>query len=201
MIPHFLGRCPPPQITPKSIIDTCHLYCLYQPVSKIAKTVVLLESQVIQIQQTCPICTVSDVELKKICNLHFCEGQNSTTVEKNLEIPLPTVKFVIANNCSGCQIDDPVLKKAICIKSKCRGHSIEKIATAVALSTTAVSGVLSQCNTIVPSCLNAIPESDKTKIFQLDCYSVPAMSIPFIVDLTLQVVMEYLDIVKGKVSN
>lgn len=199
MVPNFLGRCPPPKITPKSIIDTCELYCLYQPVSKIAKTVVLLESQVEHILKTCPICSVTETKLKQICNLYSCEGQNASTIEKTVEKPLSTVEFVIANNCSGCAIDDPALKKTICVKSQCRGHSAAKIATAVGYSESAVNGVLPECTTIVPSCLDAITADDKKKVFDLDCYSVPVMSIPFIVDLTLQVVMGVLEVVKGQV--
>ena len=197
MIPNFLGRCPPPQITPKSIVDTCHLYCLYQPVAKIAKTVVLLESQVIHIQKTCPICSVSDTDLKKICKLHYCQGQNATTIEKDVEIPLPTVKSVIAKNCSGCQIDDPALKKSICVNHICRGHSAAKLATDNAISVAAINGVLSQCSELV--CLNEITENEKSKIFQLDCYDIPAATIVFIAGVSAQVVTDYLALVKGQV--
>ena len=46
MVENFLIKCPDPEITPKSIQDTCQLYCWYLEVSKIAKTVTLKESQV-----------------------------------------------------------------------------------------------------------------------------------------------------------
>ncbi|CAB3984951.1 Hypothetical predicted protein [Paramuricea clavata] len=198
MIPNFLARCPPPKITPKSIIDTCELYCLYQPVSKIAKTVVLLESQVEYIMKTCPICSVTETKLKQICNFYSCEGQNASTIEKTVEKPLPTVEFIIANNCSGCAIDDPALKKTICVRSQCRGHSAAKIANDVGYSESAVDGVFLECTTIVPSCLDAITGDDRKKVFDLDCYSVPVTSLPFLTDLTLQVVKEVLEVIKGQ---
>ena len=46
MVENFLTRCPDPEITPKSIEDTCQLYCWYVEVSQIAKNVILKESQV-----------------------------------------------------------------------------------------------------------------------------------------------------------
>ena len=46
MVENFLTRCPDPEITPKSIEDTCRLYCSYMEVSEIAKTVILKESQI-----------------------------------------------------------------------------------------------------------------------------------------------------------
>ena len=196
MVPNFLGRCPPPQITPKSIVDTCHLYCLYQPVSKIAKTVVLLERQVIKIQKTCPICSVKKTKLTKICKLHYCQGQNATTIEKEVELPLPTVESVIAKNCSGCQIDNPALKKTICENHKCRGRSATKLAKNYAISEAAVNGVLSECN--VPDCLAVITDNEKSKILQMDCYFLPPTQISFIVGVAQQVVVQYLSIIKGK---
>ena len=198
MVPNFLGRCPPPKITPKSIVDTCHLYCLYQPVSNIAKTVVLLESQVIKIIQTCPICSVSQSKLKKICKLHYCQGQNATTIEKEVTLPLRTVESVIAKNCSGCQIDDPSLKKTICENYKCRGRSVTKLAKDNAISVAAVNGVLSECNTLVTDCLAVITDNEKSKILQLDCYFLPPSSISRIVGVANQVVVEYLSTIKGK---
>ena len=199
MVPNFLGRCPPPQITPKSIVDTCHLYCLYQPVSQIAKTVVLLERQVIKIQKTCPICSVSQTELKKICKLHYCQGKNATTIEKEVELPLPTVESLITKNCSGCQIDDPALKKTICDNYKCRGHPVKKLAKDYVISEAAVNGVLPECNTLSPDCLAIITANEKDKILQMDCYALPPPLISSIAGVAQPVVVTYLSTIKGKV--
>jgi hypothetical protein len=46
MVDNFLTRCPDPEITPTGIENTCYLYCLNEPVTAIANTVVLKESQV-----------------------------------------------------------------------------------------------------------------------------------------------------------
>ena len=46
MVDNFLARCPDPEITPLGIQNTCYLYCLNEPISTIATTVTLKESQV-----------------------------------------------------------------------------------------------------------------------------------------------------------
>lgn len=199
MILNFFGRCPPPEITPKSRKNTCHLHCLYQPVDKIAKTVVLLEDQVKSIIKDCPYCSLSEAKVTKICNLHFCKGSNAITIEEEAEVPLKTVEFVLANNCTGCKVIDPIQKKTICFDSKCRGHDAAKISSDVSLSEGAVKGVLKDCGTILPVCVDAVTASDKTRIYKLDCYQVDTYNIPFVVDLLLNVVEAVLALTKGQV--
>ena len=46
MVDNFLTRCPDPEVTPAREDNTCYLYCLNEPVSTIATTVLLKESQV-----------------------------------------------------------------------------------------------------------------------------------------------------------
>ena len=46
MVDNFLTRCPDPEVTPLAIQNTCYLYCLNEPSSTIAVSVVLKESQV-----------------------------------------------------------------------------------------------------------------------------------------------------------
>ena len=46
MVTNFLTRCPEPKITPKSRETTCYLYCLNEPVEKIATTAALKPEQV-----------------------------------------------------------------------------------------------------------------------------------------------------------
>ncbi|XP_028392727.1 uncharacterized protein LOC114517259 [Dendronephthya gigantea] len=175
MVPHFLGRCPPPRITPKSIKDTCTLYCAYQPVASIAKTAVLLESQVLEIMKTCPLCEVSGRDLKKICTLFKCTGENATTIEKDVEMPLPTVKFVMANNCTKCNLDDPITQKRICVNYKCRGYSSAANAKDVGLIESAVNDILPKCDSVVPDCINEVSEKDKGNMQFLHCsYGISA---------------------------
>ena len=46
MVENILTRCPDPEITPKSIETTCYMYCLNQPIEKIANHAVLKPNQV-----------------------------------------------------------------------------------------------------------------------------------------------------------
>jgi hypothetical protein len=194
MVANFLGRCS----TPKS--KTCKLYCLNQNVASIAKEVCLQDREVVQIQKTCGICPVDDAKLKKICNLHKCKGKNAPAIVKDVKIPLPTVKHLMANKCSQCIIDDPAIKKSICFKSECRGHPVARIAKAVGLPESAVKHVLPKCKTIVPSCAKLLPAGLPRRIYQLDCFAIPATSLASFIDLKLQVVQEVLKTFKGKVG-
>ena len=194
MVINFLGRCSPPKT------ETCNLYCLNQKVSSIAKELCLKDREVVEIQKTCGICPVSSTKLKKICNLYKCKGKDALTIQKDAKIPLLTVKHVMAKKCSKCIIDDPALKKSICLKSECSGHPVARIAKAIALSESAVNGVLPKCKTIVPSCLKLIPASVQRRIYEIDCFDVPAMNLAHIFDFKLQVIQEVLKTFKGKVS-
>ena len=200
MVTNILGRCPPPKITPKSINITCDLYCLYQPEDKISKTAVLLVSQVRQVIKTCPICKVKDSDLTLICRYSKCQGLNATEIEKKVEIPLPTVEYMIKNRCSGCVITDPEEKKKICVSHSCRGHSNAKIAKAHGLVESAIIGIVNECSTIVPSCVAVLTTKEKKRIFDLDCYNVPHSAIPFIVEFSSTVVQDLLKLTKGKVE-
>ena len=197
MVPNIVGPYPPRRITPKSIEETCHLYCLYQPVPVIVRTVALLQHQVIKILKTCPICRVTEHRRTKICKL-YCQGKAGTAIEKEVKLPLPTVESVIAKNCSRCQIYDPAVKNMICTSYKCSGHSVTKLAKDNTISVADVNGILPECNTLVPDCIAVITESEKSKIFQLDCLAIPPYLISTIVGVTMPVVGQYLRFIKGK---
>ena len=187
-------------ITPKSKTDTCRLYCSYQSVSSIAKTVGLLDSQVEAIQKTCGICRVDDTKMKKICNLYKCNGEEASTIEKDVRIPLPTVKHIMVGKCTRCNIDDPELKKSICFNSKCRGYSVERLAKTAALSESAVKGVLPECGAIVQSCLNLMTKSSKRRIYEMDCFDLQTQQVAAFLGWTLDIVQQVLKDYKGKVG-
>ena len=175
-------------------------YCSYQSVSSIAKTVGLLDSQVEAILKTCGICRVYDTKTKKICNLYKCKGEEASTIEKNVRIPLPTVKHIMAIKCTRCNIDDQQLKKSVCFNSKCRGYSVERLAKTAALSESAVKGVLPECGAIVQSCLNLMTKSSKRRIYEMDCFDLQAQQVAAFLGWTLDVVQQVLQDYKGKVG-
>lgn len=193
MVENFLTRCPPPRITPKSIEDTCNYYCLYQPVSSIATSVILLESQVNDIiENNCSLCAVDASELKKICNLHLCDGKNVTTISEEVKIPASTIKSLLTVNCTICNIEDPVLRKRMCFNSKCRGFSDASNADDVGLSQSVVEGflALTNCDEIVASCLDETPQEAKDKMFELSCIFVPVNRIAYFMGYTEAVVQQ-----------
>ncbi|XP_028392725.1 uncharacterized protein LOC114517257 [Dendronephthya gigantea] len=162
MVADFLTRCPDPKITPKSIRTSCTLYCSFETIPEIAPHAILKESQVeMVIQAHCPICDVRAKDVRKICHQHYCKSTNITKIVNDVEIPLPTVQFVIANNCSSkCIIYDVDVKEKICEESECKGLTSSAIAEKVKYPKQAVDDVIPNCRTILPTCP---PLSPKTK--------------------------------------
>ena len=195
MVENFLTRCPPPRITPKSIEDTCNHYCLYQPVPIIAKAAILLESQVLSIIPNCSICEVDANDLKKICNYHLCDGKNISTISPEVKKPETTVKYLLTNNCTICNIDDPELRKRMCFNSKCRGFTSEKNGKDVGYSASVVEGFLANtnCDAIISSCVDELDEDTKNKIIEFRCLpgATPA-GIAYFLEYTVGVVEEVL---------
>ena len=195
MVPNFLGRCPPPKITPKKRGDACDLYCLYQSVESIAKKVILLQDQVLGIIPTCPICSVDTADLKKICKLHYCDLDNATTIEKEVKKPLPTINYIIANNCSNkCIIDDADTKKLICDDYKCKGKTAAKIAKSLALPESSVSEVFPECSKYVSTCV--IGAIERGQIMSGRCFwmATAASMVAFgLVSRPVQVVQNIID--------
>lgn len=193
MVENFLTRCPPPRITPKSIEDTCNHYCLYQPIASIAKTAILLESQVLQIIPNCSICEVDANDLKKICNYHLCDGKNVSVISPEVKKPETTVKFLLTNNCTICNIEDPALKKRICFNWKCRGFTNENNGEDVGFSALVVDGFLTNtnCDTIISSCVDEISQETKDKIIEFRCLT-NAAGIAYFLGYRVEVVEEVL---------
>ncbi|XP_028392724.1 uncharacterized protein LOC114517256 [Dendronephthya gigantea] len=167
MVADFLTRCPDPKITPKSIETTCTLYCSFETIPNIAPHAILKESQVeMVIQAHCPICAVKVKDVRKICHQHYCKSKNITKIVNDVEIPLPTVQFVIANNCSSkCIIYDVDVKKEICEESECKGLTSSAIAEKVDYPKQAVDDVIPNCRIILPTCPPLSPQKKNLVCF------------------------------------
>ncbi|XP_028392729.1 uncharacterized protein LOC114517260 [Dendronephthya gigantea] len=173
----ILAQCPDPDITPTSISTTCTLYCLYSTVAEIAPQALLKEYQVESVIEDCPICSFEYKDVTEICKQHYCDSVNTTVIMDEVELPRPTVEYVIANNCSSkCIIYDEDVKEEICEDSECKGITSSTIADDVSYPETAVNDVISNCDTILPTC----PPIDSTTIGQiclLYCLLVPTQTI------------------------
>ena len=195
MVENFVARCPDPEVTPLATENTCYLYCLNEPTSAIATTVVLKESQVETVIESCPICEVDDNDVEDICHDYYCKSTNVTDIVEDVKKPKATVEYVIANNCSlKCIITNAEVKVDICEQSKCREISASTIADDVKYPLDAVNDVISDCDTIVPTCSD-IDEDSKNDIELLGCppTSLPAALIAGIVDYPVAAVQAYID--------
>ena len=190
MVSNFLTRCPPPKITPKSREDTCRFYCFYMTPQQIAISVALLERQVMEIIKNCSICKVTPDVQTQICSLHFCKGQNSSTIEKTVRKPLATVDYIIKNKCVQKCVVSNQQKKDICEKFKCKSFSKTKIARQEGLPLATIEEVTSQCDTLVPSC-GPISDEDREKVLNLHCrfnMSAESMHLYKLVALSLSAI-------------
>lgn len=105
------------------------------------------------IKAHCPICDVKAKDVRKICHQHYCKSTNIANIMNDVEKPLPTVQFVIANNCSSkCIIYDGDVKKKICEESECNGLTSSAIAKNVKYPKQAVDDVIPNCRAILPTC-------------------------------------------------
>ena len=167
MIPSFLTRCLPAEITPKRKEDTCKLYCLYQPTEIIVKHTGLLESQVKEIIPSCGICTVTASDKTEICHSYFCKGFSAANVEQTMKLPLPTVNDVINNCVQKCAMKESE-KQEVCEQLKCKQSSSDTVASVLNLPVSSIDELKSQCDSIVQQC--AVSDQDRGYILALHCY-------------------------------
>lgn len=197
MVSHFLTRCPPFKITPKSKADTCYYYCLYKTTQQIATYAGLNENQVLQIIPTCGICSVKESERTEICYLYFCRGMPAGNIETMVEIPLPTVNDVI-KNCGQKCIMKETEKQEVCQQLKCEKYDSMTIASSLKFPVASIEELKPQCDTIVKDCLKTFSQADKGIILLLHCsHQFPASDIIKYVELSL---LDVESVIKSQVS-
>ena len=195
MVSNFVTRCPPPEITPKSKVDTCQYYCLYQTNKQIAKSVGLLEYQVKSIIPSCGICSVEESKKTQICYSHFCEGKSAANIEPVMRLPLSTVTDVINNCVQKCVLKESE-KHQVCQQLKCMQYNSNTVASSLNFPLASVEELKPQCDSIVQKCI--ISDQDKRYILSIHCFGQrPASEIQKSVGLPLQDVES---VIKSQVS-